>query len=317
MTFPRLIHYIYWDFKGENRPIPAEWIRNIHRNYDICRQDGWHYQIWNQQDSFELIRHCIDQYCRQSYVFEEECEERAKAIYETFCSLPGVVQTDLIRVGIIYCKGGIYCDASDIILSHSLEHLVNLASGCHFHVEYFEPCLSIGNASFGAMRHHHVIAELLELLIGKLDVCDDQRNQVVLTTQEDVYAFAGPKALTEYILNRYAFCPLQMRKRMETHLVSVVGLGDGSVSIFPPKMLIGWGINASDAVCGIHAFKGTWKMDIPSEEDMRGRAMQQQISRLPVTQKQRYCERSCNETHRMMIDQDSADALMVDTEVVI
>ncbi len=299
MTFPRLIHYIFWDFGTKNQPIPAEWIRNIHRNYDLGRKDGWHYQIWDQETSFQLMQQCIDQYSQRRYPSVTEWKWKAEKIFQHFLALPGVVQTDLVRVGIIYLKGGIYCDASDIILNKSLEDLVNKntnagGAGCHFHVEYFDPCLSLGNASFGAVSQHYVVGGLLDFLIAKLDV----DYQVVLKTQEAVYAFAGPKALTEYINRQYAICPRQLFQRTETHQVSIVG--DGTVSIYPPKMLIGWGISPNDAVFGIHAFKGSWKTEIPSEDDIRD--MQQKAQ-----------HRNC-EQHReqMMIDDDVNDLFMVE-----
>ncbi len=309
MTFPRLIHYIFWDFGAKNRPIPAEWIRNIHRNYDLGRKDGWHYQIWDQQNSFQLMRQCIEEYSQKRYLSIPERKWKAEQIFQNFLALPGVVQTDLVRVGIIYWKGGVYCDASDIILNKSLEDLVkntNLREGgCHFHVEYFDPCLSLGNASFGAVSQHHVVGGLLDFLIAKLDV----DYLVALKTQEAVYAFAGPKALTEYINKQYAICPRQLFQRTETHQVSV--LGDGTVCIYPPKMLIGWGVSPTDAVFGIHAFKGSWKTEIPSEDDIRGRTLLQQKPQLRHCEQQGEPQREQSH-HRMMIDDDLNDLIMVE-----
>ena len=91
MTIPKIIHQIYWDFSGKNKPPPPTW-RKFSKSWKNCFPD-WEYILWN----------------------EKSCEKFLKTYYPWFLSkyngynLP-IQKTDVMRPFILYHYGGIYAD---------------------------------------------------------------------------------------------------------------------------------------------------------------------------------------------------------------
>lgn len=267
--FPRFIHYIYWDFRSENRPIPVAWEQNVWSTYWLSKSDNWGFRIWDKPSTDSIMRQAIHLYCTRSD--KQKMGEREEQMLAEYKKLSGVVQSDLARVAIIYFHGGIYADISDVIFNHSLEHILRDVpediSDCHFHVERYSPNLSFGNASFGAKKENPIVLEWLLNLLSKLDHTV-KKSPIVMQTQEDVFDFAGPIALTQYLTDKLLL-------NSSDHIVDKIGKDAvahfNNVSIFRPEALIGIEVPRSKSKHGVHALEGSWKDDIPSEMDLRGR----------------------------------------------
>ena len=88
---PKIIHQIYWDFSGNNNPIPNEWkkfsktLRDNHKN--------WKYKLWDDKSCLNLIKTYYPWFL------------------ETYNGYKYPIQkADAIRPFILYHEGGIYLD---------------------------------------------------------------------------------------------------------------------------------------------------------------------------------------------------------------
>jgi len=91
MNIPKLIHQIYWDFSGNNKPPSTKW-QKFSKSWKQKFPD-WKYILWN----------------------EKTCQNLLKIYYPWFLSkynsytLP-IQKTDVIRPFILYHYGGMYVD---------------------------------------------------------------------------------------------------------------------------------------------------------------------------------------------------------------
>ena len=102
MTIPKIIHQIYWDFSGKNKPPPPTW-KKFSKSWRKCFPD-WEYILWN----------------------EKSCKNFLKTHYPWFLlqynsyKLP-IQKTDVMRPFILYHYGGIYADM-DYECFHNFEN---------------------------------------------------------------------------------------------------------------------------------------------------------------------------------------------------
>lgn len=277
-SIPKVVHYIYWDFKHGNRPMPTAWAANVERNHKLSVRDEWQSRIWDQTSSNQIIMRAIQQYCEEKVNFTERPQDYdvlVERIYLNYTRLPGVVQSDFVRFAVVYYEGGLYADASDVSFHHSIQKFISTLSAnsnCHFHVERYGPTLSFGNASLGGRTRSATVWGFLASLFNKLNA---PFNSLSLKTQEHVYEFAGPMALTQYIRRVTDLQEGQMRAKLQLdHVYDTLHLDYGRnelISLCSPETLIGVDVPAMNAIHGVHSLEGSWKNDIPSELDVRGR----------------------------------------------
>lgn len=259
--------------------MPAAWVQNVSRNQALSGKDGWNYRVWDFLDSSQIILKAIMQYCNLTEfsfnIEDENYDSLAIHIYKNFLCLPGVVQSDYVRFAVIYYHGGIYADASDVTFYQSIERFIQTlptTSKCHFHVERYGSDFSIGNASLGARPESATIWGFLANLFRKLETPFES---LQLKTQEHVYEFAGPRALTDYVCKITDLDLKEATNQLEIdHLYHGYNIDHGKeeiISLCSPESLIGVDVPPSRAIFGVHRLEGSWKHDIPSEFELRGR----------------------------------------------
>lgn len=88
---PKLIHQIYWDFSGHNKPPPVEW-HKFSRTWKR-RFPDWKYMLWNKTKCDHLVRKYYPWFLSKynSYKFP-------------------IQKVDVIRLLILHHRGGLYVD---------------------------------------------------------------------------------------------------------------------------------------------------------------------------------------------------------------
>tara|TARA_Y100000385_G_scaffold289989_1_gene361332 strand:- start:802 stop:1494 length:693 start_codon:yes stop_codon:yes gene_type:complete len=96
---PKIIHQIYWDFGGSNKPPPNEWIKyskiikNNHKN--------WKYILWNEESCFFLLKKYYPWFLKTYLDYQYPIQK-----------------ADSIRPFILYHYGGIYFDMDFVCLKN-------------------------------------------------------------------------------------------------------------------------------------------------------------------------------------------------------
>ncbi len=90
MAIPKIIHQIYWDFKGKNRSAPKEWKENSLTFRKL--HPTWEYKCWNEHDILRLIR------------------KHYSWFLETWLEFENVEKCDSGRYAILHRYGGVYTD---------------------------------------------------------------------------------------------------------------------------------------------------------------------------------------------------------------
>tara|TARA_R100001594_G_scaffold3685_1_gene13599 strand:- start:263 stop:916 length:654 start_codon:yes stop_codon:yes gene_type:complete len=92
---PKLIHKIFWDFSGENKPLNDFAIFNKcwNETSNFCTDNNIQLKLWNYQDCLQLLKTHYPKYLQ---------------LWEDFTQ--PVMKCDFIRYIILYHHGGIYMD---------------------------------------------------------------------------------------------------------------------------------------------------------------------------------------------------------------
>lgn len=160
-------------------PVPA-WRKQIfEKNREICKKEGYKYNLWIESDRIE------DNF-PITFEYQQMCINIGKNIGKNrFAQV-----ADLARLEIIYTYGGIYLDSLFEISSEFLSTVINLPSKITFIGSNEDPCgfnckgykgkHYLTNSFFGATKKHQVLGKLLTN--EKLDKIDYESEYINRTT---------------------------------------------------------------------------------------------------------------------------------------
>lgn len=100
---PKIIHQIYWDFSGNNKPIPDKWIKYS----KILKKNNpnWAYKLWNYESCLHLLKKYYPWFLETYNGYEYPIQK-----------------VDSIRPFILYHYGGIYFDMDFVCIKNISEY---------------------------------------------------------------------------------------------------------------------------------------------------------------------------------------------------
>ncbi|CAL8461300.1 g831 [Coccomyxa elongata] len=231
---PRCIHQLYWDFKGQDRPLPASWqtLRD-----DVTRlHPEWTVKLWGKSECGEAVRGC--------------CTDEQFALFQ---QLPEICKSDIARLCVLLVEGGIYLDM-DIHLTSGLDVLTTKTGvGCVLFAENCVPererPLYLGNAAIAAIPRHWFLRSVIDSALMKMPSVAGQD-----PTADRVLFFCGPHHLTGMAYDIWPGLAVTDLDGLDGAMVL-----NGDAVVLTPEALLGLGDGHVGFHFGSHACHGSWK----------------------------------------------------------